>query len=64
MTDKDQAYVIILLDPEQYNDEPLYWNNEDGWVDWLSATVFTPDERDRFNLPMDGAWKQIIPDNS
>ncbi len=54
-----EAYVISLVDPPD-PDEPLYWNNEDGWVDWISATVFTQNERDRFNLPVDGsAWEQV-----
>lgn len=26
------------------DDEPLYWSNDDGWVDLSSATVFTADE--------------------
>lgn len=25
-------------------DEPLYWSNEDGWVDLTTATVFREDE--------------------
>ena len=51
-------YVIPLI-ATQDDDEPLYWNNETGWGDWLSATVFTSDERDHFNLPIDGTWRQI-----
>ncbi len=58
------AYVIIAVDPRDDDDEDLYWNNENGWGDWLSATVFTQNERDRFNLPVGGAWKQIIPDEA
>jgi len=60
MTDKrtPQVYVIRTLDP-RYDNDPMYWNNERGWTDWIDATVFTPDERDRFTLPSDGVWEQI-----
>lgn len=38
-------------------DEPLFWNNQDGWVDLESATVFSLDEDIR--LPHE-AWGVLI----
>tara|TARA_Y100000034_G_scaffold127663_1_gene180914 strand:- start:1019 stop:1420 length:402 start_codon:yes stop_codon:yes gene_type:complete len=35
---------------------PLYWSNEDGWVDYDSADQFSQEERDKLNLPMNGEW--------
>lgn len=32
--------------------EGAYWSNEDGWVDFASATFFTDQERDTMRLPM------------
>lgn len=37
----------------------LFWNNENGWGDFKSATVFTDAERDKFlrmNRMPQGAW--------
>jgi hypothetical protein len=38
--------------------EPLYWSNEDGWVDKTHATVFAENEMKYLNLPMTGEWVQ------
>jgi hypothetical protein len=38
--------------------DPLYWNNEDGWVDKGSATVFGPIERLQVRLPIGGVWEK------
>ena len=51
--DPRTRYVIRLTAP---GDEILYWNNSMGWVDFESADVFTPAERRRLNLPMQGEW--------
>jgi len=35
----------------------LFWNNENGWGDFKSATVFTDAERRKFlNRMPQGAW--------
>jgi hypothetical protein len=36
--------------------ENLYWNNNTGWGDVDSADVFTEEEKNISNLPIDGAW--------
>lgn len=38
------------------SDQDLFWNNEFGWADRKSATVFDSHERQRLCLPMDGKW--------
>jgi hypothetical protein len=34
----------MLIKGANVDGEQLYWSNEDGWVDRLSATVFDADE--------------------
>jgi hypothetical protein len=39
----------------EYDDnveDDSFWSNEDGWVDFDSATIFSKEELDRINLPM------------
>jgi len=41
------------------NSEGDYWSNEIGWVtDIESAERFTEQEKNGFNLPMEGEWKE------
>jgi hypothetical protein len=35
---------------------PLYWNNTMGWVDRELADVFTEEDTQELNLPIDGIW--------
>lgn len=37
-------------------DPLLYWSNDQGWVDYNSASIFTVPERDYLNLPDEGKW--------
>ena len=32
--------------------EPLFWNNDLGWVEFALATIFTEEERLTLRLPM------------
>ena len=41
------------------NDDELYWSNEDGWVDINSSDIFTDEERNKVNLPMEGRWRIV-----
>jgi hypothetical protein len=41
-------------------DFPLYWSNENGWVDRPSSDTFTTEEKSVFNLPIGGRWLQNI----
>lgn len=36
--------------------EELFWSNENGWVNFPSATLFTEEEKEKFNLPEQGIW--------
>lgn len=38
------------------NGDRLYWNNEDGWVDYDSATLFTNMERQTLRAPEGAAY--------
>lgn len=46
-------YVII-----SYHDSLLFWSNDNGWGQ--VADIFSQDERDTLNLPLDGEWREII----
>lgn len=39
--------------------ESEYWSNEDGWGFKSTATVFTEEEKNTLNLPMEGEWVEI-----
>lgn len=41
----------------------LYWSNEDGWVNYSSATHFTEQEMKKFSLPIDGKWFLPYPES-
>lgn len=44
--------------------EGVYWNNNDGWVDRPSATVFSKEERGKLNLPIAGDWVSLEDDRT
>jgi len=46
----------IIRSTEKEDGEPLYWNNEFGWVTRAYAEKF-PDKN--FNLPIGGTWEEI-----
>lgn len=48
-------YVIC----DGHSDNPLYWNNEQGWVLFEDATRFSPEERFNLNLPIQGRWETV-----
>jgi hypothetical protein len=55
----DMEYLIRSDHERDYaTGEPLYWSNEDGWVDKTHATVFAENEMKYLNLPMTGEWVQ------
>lgn len=45
-----------LIKEKNSVEEPLFWSNEDGWVDKESATRFTTKQRENLNLPDEGRW--------
>ena len=40
--------------------EELWWSNENGWGDFLSADLFSEKERKNLNLPIGGDWICIV----
>ena len=36
-----------------------FWNNNDGWTDYFGGTIFSQEERNSFNLPIEGEWEQL-----
>jgi hypothetical protein len=39
--------------------EGLWWNNHEGYVDISQATIFTHEEVERVNLPIEGEWVEF-----
>lgn len=54
--------VFVSKQPEQeeFEDQDLYWSNEDGWVSLNMADLFSNEEKDRYNLPVGGSWLHTI----
>lgn len=50
-------YFICSNKDLDSNDEPLYWNNQWGWVNISEADSFSEEEKTIFNLPINGFWK-------
>ena len=36
-----------------------FWSNSLGWSIYSAATIFTQEEHDKFNLPIEGEWKPL-----
>lgn len=41
-----------------------YWNNDNGWVDISSATLFNEEDTEVLNLPVGGHWVTLWEVNS
>ena len=41
------------------NKEGLWWSNTDGWCD-NTRSLFNQNEKETFNLPMGGEWKELV----
>ena len=53
-------YVIKSTTEKDDDNKPLYWNNDDGWVDEKSATVFTDREMLAYKwLPLSSIWERL-----
>ena len=48
-------YVI-----ECVNNPELLWSNAWGWTDGDDFDVFSFDEKEDFQLPVEGKWMQLI----
>lgn len=54
-----QPLWVIRLNCADPDAEPLWWSNEDGWVDARTADVFTEYEHRRLRLPAGGVWERV-----
>jgi len=41
------------------NDESLLWSNTDGWTDSDDFDVFSLEETETLNLPIEGRWARL-----
>jgi hypothetical protein len=63
-TDNGTRYLIHMIGTPKIERGPhgsirpagLWWNNQDGWGDRDSATVFPHNGPDTLDLPIDGEW--------
>lgn len=51
--------IISLTERDDETDQPLWWNNEMGWVDWELADEFDEIDKRSFNLPIGGEWAPL-----
>ena len=58
---KDMYVIYGMNEKDSETGSPLYWSNLDGWVDLVSATKFTKEERNSLNLPIGGIWVRYLP---
>ena len=60
---RKERYVIFSRSESEIPGGGMYWDNEDGWSDYISATRFTRKEKQMFSLPMskdnDAEWVRI-----
>jgi hypothetical protein len=47
---------VIISKKSVGTSENLFWNNEDGWGSLSTASIFNQEQRDSFDLPVDGIW--------
>lgn len=48
--------IQSTIETDEETGEPLYWHNEDGWVEIESANSFSEEETEWMNLPAGGRW--------
>jgi hypothetical protein len=53
MDKANRCYVIRAKNEKDDYGGPLYWNNQDGWGDYDSASVYSNTD---WNLPIGGEW--------
>ena len=50
-------YIIRSVNEKGPGDCPLYWNEQQGWVARLYATVYTTNEMEKYMwMPVGGEW--------
>jgi len=59
---QNQAKNLWIIETENGKYDPeglLYWNNDDGWVDRKSSSVFSDKQKNDFTLPTGGKWLNL-----
>jgi hypothetical protein len=53
-----ETIMVIRGGSDPLDDQPLFWSNQDGWVDLSSAEAYTEAEvkSGKFDLPYCGEW--------
>ena len=63
MHKRDKKVYGIYSYSESTGILPVFWNNEMGWVDIASATLFSQEDKNTLNLPMtngnDAHWCRL-----
>lgn len=52
--------IQSIVEKDEDTNEPLYWNNKDGWVDINAATEFSEIESLYFHLPENARWMNCL----
>ena len=54
--------MVIRGESDPTDGEPLFWANDQGWVDLTSADCSTEDEvkNEMWTLPMGGEWMNMV----
>ncbi len=50
---------MIMYKIVNINDKKLFWSNCYGWTERRNAELFTTEERNKRNLPIEGKWIKI-----
>jgi hypothetical protein len=52
------SYVIWSYIETIAEEEPMFWNNDDGWGDLSSATVFTDEDKENLSF-LPNTWVKL-----
>ena len=60
----NKKFVIYNLNETLQNtcddNQPMFWNNSDGWGVLATASVYTEQEKDYFSLPLfNSMWLEL-----
>lgn len=54
-----ETLMVIRGKPDPIDLQPLFWSNQDGWVDLPTSEGYTKDEVKRYGLPLNGEWVDL-----
>jgi len=55
----NQKFCIRSDKERDDSNNPLYWNNKYGWVNQSEVDIFSEEEKNIFNLPINGYWEKL-----